>query len=64
MERNDFGQCLLWEDVVVFKTLILVIFNLEGCGGLERTTFGQFSVWEDVRFKGLPLDIFYFEKVC
>ena len=32
-------KCLLWDCVVVLKELILTVYTLEGCGGLERTDF-------------------------
>ena len=62
--RTDFGQFLLWEEVVVLKGLILdnftlggsatlkgliwIISTLERCGSLERTDFQLFPLWEGV----------------
>ena len=34
-----FNSFYLLEDVVVLKELILNVYTLEGCGGLERTDF-------------------------
>ena len=33
---------------MVLKELILTIYNLGGCGGLERTDLQQFLLWEGV----------------
>ena len=41
-------KLLLWEGVVVLKTLILTVSTLGRCGDLERTDFNSFyfgRVW-------------------
>ena len=39
LKKIDLQQFLLLEGVVVLKELILTIYNLGLCGGLERTDF-------------------------
>ena len=36
------------EEVVVLKEVILIVYNLGGCSGLERTDFEQILLWEGV----------------
>ena len=48
LERTDFEQFVLWEEVVVLKEVILMVSNLGGCSGHERTDFEQFVLWEGV----------------
>ena len=48
LERTDFEQLILWEDVVVLKELILTVSTFGQSGGLERTDLNHFyigTVW-------------------
>ena len=64
LERTDFSQFLLWEDVVVLKELILDSFYFGGCGVLERTDFSQFLLLKGVVvLKELIFNSFYLAGV-
>ena len=50
---------------MVLEELILTLFTLGECGGLERTDFSHFLLWgEVVVLKELIIHIFYFGRVC
>ena len=70
LERTDFEQFLLWEDMMILKgcggleNWFWTVSTLGGCGGLERTDFEQFLLWEGVVvLKEFILNRFYFGRV-
>ena len=49
LDRTDFSQFLLWENVAVLKELIFfTVSTLGGSGCLKGTDFEQFLLWEGV----------------